>query len=760
MSHPIQAPARFSLYTALAITLAIFAAEIASEWLVEKLYAAGTIAGLFTGSIDDAAIDSSLLICAKLIATAGVAAWALRRNGESLRATGRLGFSPAVLALAFVPLIAGVVITLSEIDNLLRAIVPPEFFAYFDFAPDLEDLITASWQGPVLAVIIAPITEELVFRGLILRGLLGRWRLRWALLVSASLFAFSHLNPAQTPVALLLGLLLGWIYTRTRSLGLCMIGHALNNASTYIDSFPFEIPGFNLVTDDTSAVFHPWWFDALAVALFAAGVWWIHRRAPRGAFWRLPSPVAEIPPITLTPTAPAEPPLLSAVTDAPAIIPLDGCQPPVTANSGDTMSANLAQLVTSLAQRARAAALTLATVPRARKDAALEKLAELIDASHFELLQANQRDLLSPEAGALTAATRDRLTLSEARLRHLSQSVREVVALPDPVGEILEETTRPNGLHIRKVRVPIGVIGIIYEARPNVTIDCAVLCLKSGNAAILRGGKECFHTNMALAALIQTALTSTGLPADAVQLVPTTDRAALQTLLKLDTLIHCLIPRGGESLIRYVAQNSTIPVIKHYKGLCFVYLDQTADPAMAEAITLNAKVQRPSACNAAEQLLVHRAAADRLLPPIARALAAKNVQLRCDPASSALLARESVAATPATPADFTTEFLDYVIAVRIVDSLDEAIATINRDSSNHSDAIVTTDQAAARRFLAEIDSAAVYWNASTRFTDGFEFGYGAEIGISTDRLHARGPMGLRELCSYKFLVEGTGQLRT
>ena len=433
------------------------------------------------------------------------------------------------------------------------------------------------------------------------------------------------------------------------------------------------------------------------------------------------------------------------------------------------MSAELASLVTSLAQRARAASLVLATVPTTAKNAALAKLADLIDSSSAALLTANLQDLASPEAAALTAAARDRLTLTTARLDHLAQSVREVIALPDPVGDLLEETTRPNGLHIRKVRVPIGVIGIIYEARPNVTIDCAILCLKSGNACILRGGKECFHTNTALALLISQALTAAGIPADAVQLVPTTDRAALNTLLKLDTLIHCIIPRGGESLIRYVAENSTIPVIKHFQGVCFVYVDTAADLKMAEAITLNAKVSRPSACNAAEQLLVHRDVAEKFLPSVARALLAKNVQLRCDPASAAILSGSdlsalnsqlSTAVVPATPADYTTEFLDYVIAIRVVDSLDAAIATINRDSSNHSDAIVTADEPAARRFLAQIDSATVYWNASTRFTDGFEFGYGAEIGISTDRLHARGPMGLRELCSYKFLIEGTGQIRT
>jgi glutamate-5-semialdehyde dehydrogenase len=424
------------------------------------------------------------------------------------------------------------------------------------------------------------------------------------------------------------------------------------------------------------------------------------------------------------------------------------------------MSADLAQLVTAIAQRARAASLVLATAPTAAKNAALLQLAELLPASADALFAANQRDLAAAKDHGLTAAQIDRLTLNPARLAHLAESVRQVAALPDPVGEELDRTTRPNGLAIRRVRVPIGVIGIVYEARPNVTIDCAILCLKSGNASILRGGKEIFHTNTALAALVQQALAHAGLPADAVQLIPTTDRAALTTLLKLDTLIHCIIPRGGESLIRFVAENSTIPVIKHYKGVCFVYVDRAADLAMAEKILVNAKVQRPGVCNAAEQLLVHRDVAGKFLPAAARALiAAKNVQLRCDAASAAILAQAGVAHTAATEADYTTEFLDYILAVRVVDSLETAIATINRDSSAHSDAIVTADADAAGRFLAAVDSSAVFWNASTRFNDGFEFGLGAEIGISTDRLHARGPMGLRELCSYKWLVTGTGQVR-
>jgi glutamate-5-semialdehyde dehydrogenase len=432
------------------------------------------------------------------------------------------------------------------------------------------------------------------------------------------------------------------------------------------------------------------------------------------------------------------------------------------------MSAELASLVTSIAQRARAASLVLATATTESKNAALAKLADLIDASHAALLAANAQDLASPEAAALAPAGRERLTVSPTKLTQLAQSVREVIGLPDPVGAELEAWTRPNGLRIRKLRVPIGVIGIIYEARPNVTVDCAILCLKSGNASILRGGKECFHTNTALAALIAQALADAGLPTDAVQLIPTTDRAALNTLLKLDTLIHCIIPRGGESLIRYVTANSTIPVIKHYTGVCFVHVDKEADPAMAEAILINAKTQRPGVCNAAEQLLVHTAVAEKLLPRLASALLAKGVQLRCDAASFAILSRAQLSSldprlstqiVSATPADFTAEFLDLILAVRVVDSLDNAIATINRDSSGHSETIVTRDETAARRFQAGVDSSAVFWNASTRFNDGFEFGFGAEIGISTDRLHARGPMGLPELCTYKYLVDGTGQVR-
>jgi glutamate-5-semialdehyde dehydrogenase len=423
------------------------------------------------------------------------------------------------------------------------------------------------------------------------------------------------------------------------------------------------------------------------------------------------------------------------------------------------MPEDLKKLVTDIAVRARAASLALAVSPAAARNAALTDLAARIERSRDALLAANQRDLASAEANGLTASQVDRLTLTGERLGHLAESVRQVAALPDPLGEVLEETTRPNGLRLRKVRVPIGVIGVIFEARPNVTVDCAVLCLKSGNAAILRGGSEIFETNKALAALVCESLASAGLPHDAVQLVPTTDRAALDVLLRLDTLVHCIIPRGGEGLIRFVAENSTIPVIKHYAGVCFVYLDRSADPAMAESIVVNAKTQRPGVCNAAEQLLGHRGAAAALLPRVGAALAARGVALRCDPAAASLLAAAGVATEPANAEDFRAEFLDLVIAVRIVDSLEEAVAVINRDGSVHSDAIVTADRAAAEKFMAGVDSAAVFWNASTRFNDGFEFGFGAEIGISTDRLHARGPMGLREICSYKWMVTGTGQVR-
>jgi len=417
-------------------------------------------------------------------------------------------------------------------------------------------------------------------------------------------------------------------------------------------------------------------------------------------------------------------------------------------------------LIETLGRQAREASLVLATAETSRKNAALTRLAELLTERVDVILVANERDIAAATAAGLAKPMVERLTLNKKRIAALAESVRQVAALPDPVGQELERTTRPNGLDIRKVSVPIGVVAIIYESRPNVTIECAVLCLKSGNACILRGGKEAFETNTVLAALCSEALAASGLPAHAVQFVPTADRAALLPLLKLDPYIHCIIPRGGEALIRFVAENATIPVIKHFKGVCTIYVDRDADAALAEKIVLNAKTQRPGVCNAAENLFIHQDAAAKLLPKLAHALAEKNVELRADPAALKLLQKEKdLKVVAAGGEDFSTEYLDLIMAVKVVPNLDAAIADINRYGSGHSDAIVTRDEKAAQKFLAGVDSATVYWNASTRFTDGFEFGLGAEIGISTDRLHARGPMGLRELCTYKYIIRGNGQIR-
>ena len=417
-------------------------------------------------------------------------------------------------------------------------------------------------------------------------------------------------------------------------------------------------------------------------------------------------------------------------------------------------------LIETLGRQAREASLALATAETSRKNTALTRLAELLAERVDVILVANERDIVAANAAGLAKPMIERLTLNKKRIAALAESVRQVAALPDPVGEELERITRPNGLDIRKISVPIGVIAIIYESRPNVTIECAVLCLKSGNACILRGGKEAFETNTVLAALCSEALAASGLPAHAVQFVPTADRAALLPLLKLDQYIHCIIPRGGEALIRFVAEHATVPVIKHFKGVCTIYVDRDADAALAEKIVINAKTQRPGVCNAAENLFIHQDAAEVLLPKLAHALAQKNVELRADPQAFTLLENErGLKLVPASGDDFSTEYLDLIIAVKIVPDLDAAIADINRFGSGHSDAIVTRNEKAAQKFLAAVDSATVYWNASTRFTDGFEFGLGAEIGISTDRLHARGPMGLRELCTYKYIIRGNGQVR-
>jgi glutamate-5-semialdehyde dehydrogenase len=419
----------------------------------------------------------------------------------------------------------------------------------------------------------------------------------------------------------------------------------------------------------------------------------------------------------------------------------------------DELTAQLDQL----GQQARAAAHALATLSSTRKNAILHAMADGLEENTPAILEGNARDLAEGESKGLTGAMLDRLRLDEKRLQSMASGIRDVAMLPDPVGEILAEWDRPNGLQLQKIRTPIGVIGIIFESRPNVTSDASVLCLKTGNAVILRGGSEAFHSNTAIAHALQSSGKKAGLPAHSVQLIPTTDRAAVSAMCRMDRWIDVLIPRGGESLIERVVSEARMPVIKHYNGICHVYVDAAADFDMAEQITLNAKCQRPGVCNALETLLVHRDIAPTFLPRCAEALRAAGVELRADPAALALVGEPAL---PATEADWTAEYLALILSIRVVDSLPDAIAHINEFGSHHSDAIVTQDPAAAQIFLQQVDSAAVFWNASTRFSDGGEFGFGAEIGISTDKLHARGPMGLPELTTYKYLIRGTGQTRT
>jgi glutamate-5-semialdehyde dehydrogenase len=409
----------------------------------------------------------------------------------------------------------------------------------------------------------------------------------------------------------------------------------------------------------------------------------------------------------------------------------------------------------ALADRAKAASRRLAVVRGEVKDRWLLAAAEGLSARAKEVLEANAEDVSAAPGYGLNAAAVDRLALNPKRLESIRQALVDVAHLPDPVGEVVESSRRPNGLEVTRVRVPLGVVFMIYESRPNVTVDAAALCVKSGNAAILRGGKEAFHTNRALHRVLADALDAVGLPADAVQLVPTTDRAAVGHLLTMPDRIDLAIPRGGEGLIRRVAEEARMPVLKHYTGNCHVYVDADVDEAMAVRVVVNAKAQRPGVCNAAETLLVHRAAAPCFLPLVAQALTKAGVELRGDEASRAIVP----AMTPARAADWDTEYLDKILAVGVVDSLDDAIAHITRHGSGHTEAILTRDLAAARRFVAEVDSSAVMVNASTRFNDGGELGLGAEIGISTDKFHARGPCGLRELTSTKWVVYGDGQVR-
>ncbi|HMC89903.1 MAG TPA: glutamate-5-semialdehyde dehydrogenase [Gemmataceae bacterium] len=416
---------------------------------------------------------------------------------------------------------------------------------------------------------------------------------------------------------------------------------------------------------------------------------------------------------------------------------------------------DLAAYAAELAQRARSAARTLATALGAQKDAWLRAVADALVHRASALCEANARDLAAATELGLAGAMLDRLKLTPDRLRDAASGLREVAALPDPIGRVRESSVRPNGLQVLKVGVPLGVIFFIYEARPNVTVDAAGLCIKSGNAILLRGGKEALHSNRILCTVLRDCLVQAGLPRDAVQLVETADREAVGHLLRLDQLIDLVIPRGGESLIRRVAAEARMPVLKHYKGNCHVYVDRAADVDMAERIVVNAKCQRPSVCNAAESLLIHRDVADTFLPRLAAALQQHGVEIRGCERTRAIVP----AARPASEDDYAAEYLDLILSVKVVDNLEDAIVHINRYGSQHTEAIITGDLAAARRFTAAVDSSAVLVNASTRFNDGYELGLGAEIGISTDKFHARGPCGLIELTSYKYIVYGDGQVR-
>jgi glutamate-5-semialdehyde dehydrogenase len=415
----------------------------------------------------------------------------------------------------------------------------------------------------------------------------------------------------------------------------------------------------------------------------------------------------------------------------------------------------LGSLCADLARRAKAASTVLAQAPTAAKNRWLIASAAALETGADELLAANAKDVAAAPSFGLNAAAIDRLTLNPKRIAAAAEGLRQVVALPDPVGEVREATQRPNGLQVLKVGVPLGVVFFIYESRPNVTADAAALCVKSGNAVILRGGKEAFHSNTALHRLLSNELSRAGLPVDTVQLVPTTDRQAVGQLLSMREFIDLAIPRGGKSLIERVASEAKMPVLKHFDGVCHVFVDAAADLDMAERIVVNAKCQRPGTCNATECLLVHAAVAELFLPRIGAALTARGVEMRGCERTRRLVP----GAKRATDDDYRTEYLDLVISVKVVADLAEAVAHVSTFGSHHTDAIVTRDLNAARTFTRQVDSAAVMVNASTRFNDGFELGLGAEIGISTDKFHARGPCGLRELTTYKFVVTGDGHVR-
>jgi glutamate-5-semialdehyde dehydrogenase len=409
---------------------------------------------------------------------------------------------------------------------------------------------------------------------------------------------------------------------------------------------------------------------------------------------------------------------------------------------------------------AEAASRKLAFLPTEIKNRALLGIAGALRARQDEILAANSQDYKESEASGMSAAMLDRLMLNPSRLDGIAQDVRTVAALPDPVGEVIEERTLPNGLQLSKKRVPLGVIGAIYESRPNVTVDISVLCLKSGNAVILRGGKEALRSNLALAKVVQEAAYKAGVPQGAIQIIESTDRALVDYMLKMKGTIDLIIPRGGAGLIKSVAENATMPVITGGIGVCHTYADKSADINKAVAIAYNAKVQRPTVCNALDTLLVHAEIASRYLPLIAQEWAKAGVEMHCDKRALAILKPiPSLKLIPAKADDWGKEFLALIAAIKIVDSLDEALEHIERYGSGHSEAIVAEDKSAAARFLNEVDAACVYANASTRFTDGGQLGLGAEIGISTQKFHARGPMALRELTSYKWIIIGDGHVR-
>lgn len=423
------------------------------------------------------------------------------------------------------------------------------------------------------------------------------------------------------------------------------------------------------------------------------------------------------------------------------------------------MTTSVSKLMIEAGQKARAASRRMAAASTADKNKALLRLAELLEAKKEDIFAANEQDLVKAKENGLKESFVDRLRVTEKVLGLMAEGARQTAALPDPVGEISEMRRRPSGIQVGRMRVPLGVLGIIYESRPNVTVDAACLAVKSGNACILRGGSEAFETNRILGELVQQALTETGLPTEAVQIAPTTDRDFVGEMIRANKYVDVIIPRGGKGLIARLAAEATVPMIHHLDGICHTYVDKDADIDMAVSVTDNAKTQRYSPCNATETLLVHEAVADVFLPRIGRIFAEKNVEMRCDTKSKAVLESAGLSCVGAEPSDWDTEYNAPIISIAVVESLDEAIAFIEEHSSKHTDAIITNNLQASQRFLREVDSGSVMVNCSTRFADGFEYGLGAEIGISTGKLHARGPVGLEGLTSLKYVVIGNGEGR-